>query len=145
MGCIVPEVTKIWTRLSDFHLLILLLAKFLLSCFLYLWKRYATNKDRQYSTRTYCIAHVMWQPGWEGSLRESGYMYMYGWVPLLFTWNHHNTVNQLQSMGSHRVRHDWSDLAAAAALKIWQLIRPLFSWHLLYYIKKIQLVTHKTI
>ena len=30
-----------------------------------------------------CIAQgtlliVMWQPGWEGSLRESGYMYMYG-------------------------------------------------------------------
>ena len=21
---------------------------------------------------------VMWQPGWEGSLEESGYMYMYG-------------------------------------------------------------------
>ena len=28
----------------------------------------------------------MWQPGWEGSLGENGYMYMYGWVPLLFTW-----------------------------------------------------------
>ena len=23
---------------------------------------------------------VMWQPGWEGSLGENGYMYMYGWV-----------------------------------------------------------------
>ena len=28
---------------------------------------------------------VMWQLGWEGSLGENGYMYMYGWVPLLFT------------------------------------------------------------
>ena len=36
---------------------------------------------------TYCIAHgithgtllnVMWQPGWEASLGENGYMYMYG-------------------------------------------------------------------
>ena len=26
---------------------------------------------------------------------------------------------RLQSMGSHRVRHDWSDLAAAAAAAIW--------------------------
>ena len=36
-----------------------------------------------YPTRTYCIAqgtllNVMWQPGWEGSLGENGYMYMYG-------------------------------------------------------------------
>ena len=37
----------------------------------------------------------MWQPGWEGGLGESAYMYMYGWVPSLFTWNYHNTVNQL--------------------------------------------------
>ena len=29
----------------------------------------------------------MWQPGWKGSLGENGYMYMYGWVPLLSTWN----------------------------------------------------------
>ena len=33
--------------------------------------------------RTYCIAHetllnVMWQPGWEESLEENGYMYMHG-------------------------------------------------------------------
>ena len=28
-------------------------------------------------------------------LRENGYMYMCGWVPLLFTWNYHNVVNQL--------------------------------------------------
>ena len=36
-----------------------------------------------YPTRTYCIAqgtllNVMWQPGWEGSLEENVYMYMYG-------------------------------------------------------------------
>ena len=34
-------------------------------------------------TRTYCIAqgillNVMWQPRWEGSLGENGYMYMCG-------------------------------------------------------------------
>ena len=37
----------------------------------------------------------MWQPGWEQSLGENGYMYMYGWVPSLFTWNSHNIVNWL--------------------------------------------------
>ena len=37
----------------------------------------------------------MWQPGWEGSLGENGYMHTYGWVPSLFTWNSHNIVNWL--------------------------------------------------
>jgi len=46
----------------------------------------------------HCIASgtllsVMWQPGWEGSLGENGYMYMYAWVPLVFAWNYHNIVN----------------------------------------------------
>ena len=35
-----------------------------------------TNKDRVYSQET--LLNVMCQPGWEGSLRENGYMYMYG-------------------------------------------------------------------
>ena len=34
----------------------------------------------------------MWQPGWE---KLWGRMDMYGWVPLLFTWNYHNTVDSL--------------------------------------------------
>ena len=29
------------------------------------------------------LLNVMWQPGWEGSLGEKGYVYMYGGVP---TW-----------------------------------------------------------
>ena len=37
----------------------------------------------------------MWQPGWEGSLGENGWVYMYGWIPLLSTWNYHNILNQL--------------------------------------------------
>ena len=39
----------------------------------------------------------MWQPGWKGGLEENGYMYMHGWVPLLLTWNHHNTGYWLYS------------------------------------------------
>ena len=36
-----------------------------------------------HTTVSYCTAHrallsVMWQPGWEGSLGENGYMHMYG-------------------------------------------------------------------
>ena len=37
----------------------------------------------------------MWQPGWEWSLGENGYRYMYGWVPSLFTWSYHSIVNWL--------------------------------------------------
>ena len=29
--------------------------------------------------------NVMWQPGWEGSLGETGYMYTYGQVASLLT------------------------------------------------------------
>ena len=35
----------------------------------------------------------MWQPEWEGSWGENGYMY--GWIPFPFTWNDHNIVNRL--------------------------------------------------
>ena len=37
----------------------------------------------------------MWQPGWEGSLKENGYTN--GWVSSLYTVNYQNTVNQLYS------------------------------------------------
>ena len=51
---------------------------------------------------TYCtgqgpLLNAMWQPRWEGSLGENGYMYMYGSVALLSTWNSHIIVNQLYS------------------------------------------------
>ena len=37
----------------------------------------------------------MWQPGWEASLGENGYMCVCHWVPLLCTWSYPNIVNQL--------------------------------------------------
>ena len=37
----------------------------------------------------------MWQPRWERSLGENGYMHVYGWVPLLFTWSNHSIINWL--------------------------------------------------
>ena len=41
-----------------------------------LYLKWITNKDLLYSTKT--PFNVMWQPGWEGSLRENGYMYVCG-------------------------------------------------------------------
>ena len=38
--------------------------------------KWITNKDLLCSTGT--LLNVMWQPGWEGSLGENVYMYMYG-------------------------------------------------------------------
>ena len=32
---------------------------------------------------------------WRGVCGENEYMYVYGWVPLLSTWNYHNIVNWL--------------------------------------------------
>ena len=38
------------------------------------------------------LLNAKWKSGWESSLGENGYMYIYGWVPSLFTWNYHNIV-----------------------------------------------------
>ena len=43
------------------------------------------------------LLNVMWQPGWEGSLGENGYMYMFDWISLLCTQNCHSIVCQLYS------------------------------------------------
>ena len=37
----------------------------------------------------------MWQPRWEGTLSENGYIYMSGWILQLLTWNYHNIVTWL--------------------------------------------------
>ena len=60
-----------------------------------LYLKWITNKDLLYSTGNSTQCYVAaW---WEGNLGENGYMYIYGWVPLLFIWNYHNIVNQLYS------------------------------------------------
>ena len=46
--------------------------------------------------------NILGQPGWERSLGENGYMYMYHWVPALSTWNYHNIVNRLCMLSSLR-------------------------------------------
>ena len=52
------------------------------------------NKDLLYGTGNSAQCYVAARM--EGSLGENGYLYTYGWVPLLFTWNHLNIVNQYQ-------------------------------------------------
>ena len=37
--------------------------------------KWITNKDLLYSTQN--SVHVTWQPGWEASMWENGYVYMY--------------------------------------------------------------------
>ena len=59
-----------------------------------LYSKWITQKGLLYSTwNNGTLLNVMGQSGWEGSLRENGYMSMYGWVSWLFTWNYHNIVN----------------------------------------------------
>ena len=68
-----------------------------------LYLKWITNKDPLYSTwnsaQCYVAAWIRW-----GVLGRMGYMFMYGWVPLLFTWNYHNIVNRLKSSKGKKMR-----------------------------------------
>lgn len=35
---------------------------------------------------------------------DNGNMYIYGWIPSLFTWHYHNTVNQLYPNAKQKVQ-----------------------------------------
>ena len=44
------------------------------------------------------FVHFLWRIEFyplKSGLGENGYMYMYGWIPSLFTWNYHNIANRL--------------------------------------------------
>ena len=70
-----------------------IIREFGINMYTLLYLKWITNKDPLCSTGT--LLKVMWQLGWEGSLGEKGYMYMYGCVPSLFPSNYHNFVNWL--------------------------------------------------
>ena len=55
--------------------------------------KWITNKDLLYSTGNSAQCYVA--AGMGGELGENVYVYMYGWVPLLFTRNCRNIVNWL--------------------------------------------------
>jgi len=44
--------------------------------YILLYLKWITNKDLLYSIRT--LFNVIWQPRWEGSSGEKGYMYVCG-------------------------------------------------------------------
>ena len=53
--------------------------------------------QNQSVTRIYYIAwgnffSTLWSPLWGNNLKKNGYMYMYNWFPLLYTWNQHKIV-----------------------------------------------------
>ena len=54
---------------------------------------WVTNKVPLYTQGN--LLNVMWQPEWKGRLRENGYTYVYGRVPLLSIWNYYDIVNWL--------------------------------------------------
>ena len=54
--------------------------KFGMDMYTLLYLKWITNKDLHGA-----LLNVMWQPEWEGSLGENGYMYVYDQVLLLFT------------------------------------------------------------
>ena len=58
-----------------------------------LYLKWITSKVLLYRQGT--LLHAPWQPGWEGSLGENGYVYTYDGVTVLYTWNYHNIANQL--------------------------------------------------
>ena len=61
-----------------------------------LYLKWITNKHLLYSTgnSAQCYAAAWMGVGFGG---EWIHMYIHGWVPSLFTWNHHNIVGQLYS------------------------------------------------
>ena len=61
--------------------------KFGMDTYTLLYLKWITNKVLLYSTGN--STKCMWQLGWEGSLGKNGYIYIYGWVPSLFTLNYH--------------------------------------------------------
>ena len=70
-----------------------------------LYLKWITNKDL---TAHGTLLSIMWQPEWEGSLREN--RYTYNWVPLLFTWNYH-IVGQLYSNTQQKVFKNKTNLS----------------------------------
>ena len=69
-----------------------------------LYFKWIANKNSLYSTENSaqcCVTAWM-----VGSFRENGSMHVYGWVPLLFTWNCHNVVNWPSVQFSHSVVSD---------------------------------------
>ena len=43
------------------------------------------EKSPYFSSLSEILLNFLWQPGWEGSLEEDGYVHMYDWIPPMST------------------------------------------------------------
>ena len=50
---------------------------------------------KQLSMHTCPLLNSLWWPKWEGNLKNSGYLYTWGWFPLLYSRNSYNILKQL--------------------------------------------------
>ena len=65
------------------------------------WKRIQRNNSK--ITKNLGNKMEAWTAWMGGGFGENSYIYMYGRVPSLFTWNYHNVVNQLY----HKTKWFW--------------------------------------
>ena len=128
MNCIGHWVAKSWTWLSDFHSLIYIPTYI----YIYIWYIYGEGNGTplQYS----CLENPMDEGAWKAAVHEvaksrtwlNNFTLTFHFHALEKEMATHSSVlawripgtgepGGLPSLGSHRVRHDWSDLAAAAA------------------------------
>ena len=84
-----------------------------INIFIPLYLKWVTNKDLLYSTGNSVQCYVAAQME-AGGLGENGYMYMYDWVPSLFTWNYHKVGNQLYPKTKYKIQKNVSTLTMQA-------------------------------
>ena len=75
-----------------------------------LYSKWVTNKDLLYNPGNTAQCYVAaWMGGWFG---ENRYVYMYGWAPLLFICNYHNTITGYTPTQNKKSEKKW-DLSLA--------------------------------
>ena len=71
---------------------------------MYTWLCLKQKTSRSYCTAQESLLIVTWQAGWEWGVEDNEYVQMYGRVPLQFTENYHDVVNQLYSNTKEKVK-----------------------------------------
>lgn len=76
-----------------------------------------------------CVASKSAKSRADLGLRENRYMCIYGWVPLLFTWNYHNIANRLHSKKSRSTFQTVYSALAGSKRAVLMRPRPLCLLH----------------
>ena len=98
-----------------------IIREFEMDMYTLLYLKWITNKDPPYSIWNSAQCYVAaWMGGEFG--REWIHVYLYGWVPLLFTWNCHNIVNRLYPNTKLKVNVQWHKLQKKAKRPILALV-----------------------